>query len=77
METGDMEFNLSPIDIAVVAAYLIGILVVGIWAGRGTKDLKDYSIANKVFGLPMLFMTILATDMYSGSTLMAKATSAY
>ena len=71
-----MELSIGGIDLAVVLLYLIGILAVGLWAGAGTKDLKDYSIAGKVFGLPMLFMTILATDA-GGNSLMGKAAQIY
>src|SRR5690349_15567962 len=56
------------IDQIIVITFLIITLVVGLWAGKGIKDIKDYAIANKSYGTPILLMTLLATMIGGGST---------
>jgi SSS family solute:Na+ symporter len=36
-------------------------LIVGLWTGRKVKDIKDYALANRMYGSGVLTMTILAT----------------
>jgi SSS family solute:Na+ symporter len=43
--------NVSMIDVAVIAAYLIGITAFGIWAGfRRNASTDQYFLANKSLG---------------------------
>jgi solute:Na+ symporter, SSS family len=49
------------IDGLIISAFLLLTLVVGLWAGRGVKDMREYAIANGQFGTGVLTMTILAT----------------
>jgi len=51
---------LSP-DHLIVYAFLFVTLLIGIWAGRGIKDIRDYAIASKQFGTGALTVTLLAT----------------
>ncbi len=53
------------IDYLIVYAFLAITLVIGIRAGRGVKDIREYAIANKSFGTGALVLTLLAT--YLGS----------
>ena len=62
-----MQFTMDSVDLGIVVFYLIAILLIGLWAGSGTKDLKDYAIAGKIYGVPMLLMTIMATNVDSTS----------
>ena len=71
-----MEMNIGYVDLAVVLIYLVGILLVGLWAGAKTEDLKDYAIANKVYGVPILLMTVIATDIGSHA-IMGTSTQIY
>ena len=71
-----VEMSLSTVDLCVVVLYLVGILFLGLWAGSKTKDLGDYAIAGKVYGVPMLLMTMVATDMDS-ETAMGEASLMY
>ena len=55
------------IDALIVYAFLAITLIIGLRAGRGIKDIREYAIANKMFGTGVLAMTILATYI-TGST---------
>ncbi len=48
-------------DHLIVYAFLLVTLLVGLWAGRRVKDIRDYAIANRQLGTGVLTMTILAT----------------
>ena len=51
------------IDLSIVILYLIITLVVGIFAGRNVKTMRDFSISSKVFPTSVLVSTIFATWM--------------
>ncbi len=57
-------------DHLIVYAFLLVTLLLGLWAGRGVKDIRDYAIANKMYGTGVLTMTFLATWI-GGSTVLA------
>ena len=54
-------------DQAIILGFLLITLVVGVFAGRGIKDIKDYAIANKAYGPPVLVLTLVATMIGGGS----------
>ena len=45
----------------IVGAFLLLTLIVGLWAGRHVKTLKDYAVANRKLGPGVLSMTFFAT----------------
>lgn len=49
------------IDFLTVCFFLLITLAVGLWAGRGIKDMREYAMANKMYETGVLTMTILAT----------------
>lgn len=51
----------------ITIIYLIGMLLIGIFAGKDCKNVKDYAIANKKYGTFILVMTFLATSFGVGS----------
>lgn len=51
------------IDSVIVVLYLVVTLAVGIWAGRGVKSMKDFSVSSKIFPTSVLVSTIFATWM--------------
>lgn len=59
---------LSPLDTFIIVFFLLVTLVLGFRAGRGTKSVRDYAIANKRYATPILFMTLMATFIGGGST---------
>lgn len=56
------------LDYLIVYAYLIITLIVGLHAGRKTKDTSDYAIAGKSFAKPVIMLTLIATMVGGGST---------
>ncbi len=59
-------FNL---DYFIVACFLIVTLVIGLSTGRGIKNIREYALANRVFGVGALVLTWLATDI-AGETVL-------
>ena len=57
------------IDHLIVYAFLLTTLVVGLLAGRGIKNMREYAIANRVYGTGVLTITFLATFI-GGSTIL-------
>ena len=55
--------NYLSIDYFIVFSFLILTLIIGLRAGRGIKDIREYAIANKSFGTVALVLTFLATDI--------------
>ena len=54
------------IDQAIVVIYLIGILILGMWAGKGVSDLKQFSVAGRSFGTMVIFLTLSASFIGGG-----------
>jgi Na+/proline symporter len=57
------------LDHVVVYIFLLLTLGVGLWAGRGIKNLREYAVANRVYGTGVLTISFLATAI-GGSTVM-------
>ena len=55
--------HLFSTDHLIVYVFLLIILVIGLRAGEGIKDIWEYAIANKMFGTTALVMTYLATEV--------------
>lgn len=55
------------LDYLIVYAFLAITLMIGIRAGRGVKDIRDYIISNKSFGTGALVLAYLATNI-AGAT---------
>jgi len=51
------------LDYCIVYAFLLITLVIGLRAGRGIKDIREYALANRSFGTVALTLTYLATDI--------------
>ncbi|MDR0968312.1 MAG: sodium:solute symporter family protein [Holosporaceae bacterium] len=49
------------VDIAIVCVYLVATLIVGLWAGRNVKTMRDFSVSDGTFSTTVLTMTIMAT----------------
>jgi Na+/proline symporter len=61
--------NYLSADHLVVYAFLIITLIIGLRAGRGIKDIREYAIANKTFSTAAIVLTFLATDLAGESVL--------
>jgi len=53
--------NYFSVDAIIVYAFLLLTLLIGLWAGRNVKTMKEYAIANRTYGSGVLIMTMLAT----------------
>ena len=61
--------NYLSIDYLIVYAFLIISAIIGIRAGKGVKDIRDYAIGNKSFTTVALVLTFLATS-FAGASIM-------
>jgi Na+/proline symporter len=61
--------NYFNIDFLIVYTFLAITLVIGIRAGRGIKDIREYAIGSGSFGIATLVFTFLATNIGGISTL--------
>ena len=50
----------------VVITYLFIVLLVGLWAGREMKGMKDFALAGKSFGMLVIFATLSASFIGGG-----------
>lgn len=53
-------------DTIIIAIYLLGILAVGLWAGRGVKSLSQFSVAGRSFKSVVIFATLSASFIGGG-----------
>ena len=53
--------NFFSIEHLIVYTFLAATLLIGLWAGRGIKNIREYAIANKMYGTGVLTITFLAT----------------
>ena len=56
-------------DNIIIIFYLILVLFIGISAGRRTKSIRDYILANRRYTTPVLLATIVATSIGAGHTI--------
>ena len=68
-----MQLNL---DLAVVGIYMLSLLGVGFYASCEIKNNRDFSIAGRRIGFPLLLGTLIGTSIGAAST-MGKAGKAY
>jgi SSS family transporter len=54
--------QLSPADLAIVAAYIAGMTLMGAWFTRRQKDLKAYFVGGRNVGWFMILVSIVATE---------------
>ena len=54
--------SLSPVDWAVIAVYLIGIITLGLWLGRGQKTTRDFFLGGRDLPWWGVALSIVATE---------------
>lgn len=57
-----MQLAVSPIDLAIVAVYLAGVVVFGLWIGRGQRGINDYLLGDRNLPWWVLLLSIVATE---------------
>ncbi|HAC61013.1 MAG TPA: sodium:solute symporter, partial [Lachnospiraceae bacterium] len=61
--------SVNVISLIIVAAYLIGMLVIGLVVGKlKIKDSEDYMVAGRRMGLFMVAFSLSANNIGGGST---------
>jgi SSS family solute:Na+ symporter len=53
--------RLAPVDLAIVAAYLVGMLVVGVLVARRIRSFRDFFVAGGRMTTPLLVCTLVST----------------
>ena len=62
-----MPYNISQSTIWIVGGFLLTTLALGLYAGRGIKDFKEYALGNRRFSDLTLVLTFIATWIGGGS----------
>lgn len=57
-----MAQRLSPVDLVIVAAYILGMTIMGAWFTRRQKDLQAYFVGGRNVGWFMVLVSIVATE---------------
>src|ERR1700730_11043001 len=57
-----MKTNFAALDFIVLAAYLIGTTLLGVWLGRNQKDSKDYFVAGHAIPWWAVLFSVVATE---------------
>ncbi len=67
---------LSAIDLAVVFSYLVVVVAIGLWAGRGERDTTDYFLAGRALPWYLIGFSFFASNM-SGASFVGLMGAAY
>ena len=67
---------MSFLDLAVVAAYLLAMVLIGVYSVKRIKNTGDYFVGGRSFG-PMVLMATVCATIIGGSGLMGRAGVAY
>ncbi|MCP3660455.1 MAG: sodium:solute symporter family protein, partial [Bacteroidetes bacterium] len=62
-------YNISNTTLFIVIGFLLATLILGLYAGRNIKDIKDYALGGKNFSTVTLTLTLLATYIGGGATI--------
>ncbi len=57
-----MNLAIGTVDLAVLAAYLLGVVTLGLWLGRGQRDVSDYLLGGRNLPWWALLLSIVATE---------------
>lgn len=58
----DIHFSLGGLDLIVLVGYLVGSIGLGLWVGRGQRDLSDYMLGGRDLPAWALLGSIIATE---------------
>ena len=71
-----MTFNLSPIDLAIIALYLVFVIWLGLRLAKKHADAEDYFLAGRSMIWPLVGISLFASNI-SSTTLVGLSGSAY
>ncbi|MFA9428779.1 sodium/solute symporter [Egicoccus sp. AB-alg2] len=70
------EFDLATIDLAIIGAYIVGILGIGFWVGRGKEDSEGFFLAGRGMVWPLVGFALISAN-FSGSLYLGLAGAGY
>lgn len=68
--------ELSAIDLTVIVLYLLVVVAIGIWSGRGERDAEDYFLAGRTLPWYLIGLSFFASNM-SGASFVGLMGAAY
>src|SRR5437868_6630315 len=54
--------QLSALDLTIIAIYILGMTLLGVWFTRAQKDLRTYFVGGRSIGWFMVLVSIVATE---------------
>jgi solute:Na+ symporter, SSS family len=72
----EVTASMAPLDWAIVIAYMLGIIALGLWASRNQTDAKDYFLASRSSTWPTIGLALIGSNI-SATTLIGLAGAAY
>src|SRR5437868_12102288 len=54
--------QLSALDLTIIAIYILGMTLLGVWFTRAQKDLRTYFVGGRNVGWFMILISIVATE---------------
>ncbi len=57
--------SVSPLDLAILVAYMAGMVLLGSWLGRGARDVSEYAVGGRDLPWWLILVSILATETSS------------
>jgi solute:Na+ symporter, SSS family len=57
-----MHLTISAVDLVVIGVYMAAVVLLGVWAGRGNRDLSDYLLGSRNLPWWALLGSIVATE---------------
>lgn len=54
--------KVSLVDLAVLGAYLVGVVLFGLWIGRGARTASDYMVGDRRLSWWLILFSIIATE---------------
>ena len=76
MSPSPIDATLAPLDLAVIAVYALGIIVLGLLVARRRASAEDYFLASRSSSWPVIGLALLASNI-SSTTLIGLAGAAY
>ena len=66
------DFDLAPLDLVILGAFVLMIIGIGIWAGRKADDGESYFLAGRGMTWPLVGFSLIATQ-FSGTQFLGLA----
>jgi solute:Na+ symporter, SSS family len=57
--------SVGPLDLAILVAYMAGMVVLGLWLGRGARDVSEYAVGSRDLPWWLILFSIIATETSS------------